>query len=135
MRVLFWYCDRFDWTPAFQTLPDAQPAEPAQNENCVVAFIHIEPKDVEAGNSAETKLVKNAKWLARKWKILKIILHSFTHLGEEKAEAGAARALLDRTQERLEGAGYSVVQTPYGYFLDLAIHAQGHPLARVFKEF
>ena len=135
MRVLFWYCDRFDWTPAMKTLPDAPEAEPAENENAVVAFVHIEPGDVEAGSSAETKLVKNAKWLARKWEITRVVLHSFTHLGEEKAEADKAQSLLDRAQKRLENAGYSVAQTPYGYFLDLAIKAPGHPLARVYKEF
>jgi hypothetical protein len=134
MRVLFWYCDRFDWKPAFQALPDASEAEPADNENCVVAFIHVEPQDLESESSAETKLVKNVKWLARKWKITEIILHSFTHLGEEKAEAGEARALLGRVQKRLENAGYAVAQTPYGYFLDLVIQARGHPLARVFKQ-
>lgn len=135
MRVLFWYCDRFDWTPAMKTLPDTPEAEPAENENAVVAFVHIEPGDVEAGSSAETKLVKNAKWLARKWENTSVVLHSFTHLGEEKAEADKAQSLLDRAQKRLEKAGYSVVQTPYGYFLDLAIKAPGHPLARVYKEF
>jgi hypothetical protein len=135
MRILFWYCDHFDWTPAIKTLDDAPKAGPAENENTVVAFVHIEPKDVKTGSSAETKLVKNAKWLARKWQISKVVLHSFTHLGEEKAEADKARALLDRAQKRLENAGYSVIQTPYGYFLDLAIKAPGHPLARVYKEF
>jgi Archaea-specific editing domain of threonyl-tRNA synthetase len=135
MRVLFWYCDRFDWTPAMKTLPDTPEAEPAKNENAVVAFVHIEPGDVEAGSSAETKLVKNAKWLVRKWENTRVVLHSFTHLGEEKAEADKAQSLLDRAQKRLEKAGYSVVQTPYGYFLDLAIKAPGHPLARVYKEF
>ncbi|OEU67590.1 MAG: hypothetical protein BBJ57_11115 [Desulfobacterales bacterium PC51MH44] len=135
MRVLFWYCDHFDWTPAIKTLDDAPKAGPAENENTVVAFVHIEPGDVEAGSSAETKLVKNAKWLTRKWEISKVVLHSFTHLGEEKADADKARALLDRAQKRLENAGYSVIQTPYGYFLDLAIKAPGHPLARVYKEF
>ena len=135
MRVLFWYCDRFDWTPAMKTLPDTPEAEPAENENAVVAFVHIEPGDVEAGSSAETKLVKNAKWLVRKWENTRVVLHSFNHLGEEKAEADKAQSLLDRAQKRLEKAGYSVVQTPYGYFLDLAIKAPGHPLARVYKEF
>jgi hypothetical protein len=135
MRVLFWYCDRFDWTPAIKTLDDVPKAEPAENKNTVVAFVHIEPRDVDAGSSAETKLVKNAKWLARKWDITKVVLHSFTHLGEEKADSDKAHALLDRTQRRLENADYSVVQTPYGYFLDLSIEAPGHPLARVYKEF
>ena len=135
MRVLFWYCDCFDWTPALKTLEDAPTAGPAENRNCVVAFVHIEPNDLEGGNSAETKLVKNAKWLARKWEIKNIVLHSFTHLGEEKAEPDPARALLERARERLEGAGYHTVQTPYGYFLDLSIEAPGHPLARVYKGF
>jgi len=135
MRVLFWYCDRFDWTPAIKTLPEVPDAEPAENYDAVVAFVHIEPKDVEGGSTAETKLVKNAKWLARKWEITRVVLHSFTHLGPEKADPAQARALLDRSQKRLQTAGYSVDQTPYGYFLDLAIKAPGHPLARVYKEF
>ena len=135
MRVLFWFCDDFDWTPAIKTLPDVPEAEPAENRNTVVAFVHIEPRDVESGSSSETKLVKNAKWLARKWETLRIILHSFTHLGQEKADPEKALKLLDRTKERLENAGYSVDQTPYGYFLDLKIKAPGHPLARVYKEF
>ena len=135
MRVLFWYCDRFDWTPAIKTLDDVSKAEPAENKNTVVAFVHIEPRDVDAGSSAETKLVKNAKWLARKWDVTKVILHSFTHLGEEKSDPDKAQALLDRAQKLLKNADYSVVQTPYGYFLDLSIEAPGHPLARVYKEF
>jgi hypothetical protein len=118
-----------------RTLDDAPEAEPAEHENTVVAFVHVEPKDVQKESPAETKLVKNAKWLARKWEITRIVLHSFTHLGEEKAEPVQARALLNRAQERLEKAGYSTVQTPYGYFLNLDIKAQGHPLARVYKEF
>ena len=74
MRVLFWYCDRFAWTPAIKTLDDAPEAGPAEHEKTVVAFVHVEPEDVEDGSSAETKLVKNAKWLARKWKIKKVAL-------------------------------------------------------------
>ena len=135
MRVLFWYCDQFNWVPAVKALSDVPEAKPFDNENAVVAFVHVEPKDLEAGSSAETKRVKNAKWLARKWEIKKIVLHSFTHLGEVKAEADGARALLEKTQKRLESAGYAVIKTPYGYFLDLYIEAKGHPLARVFKEF
>jgi hypothetical protein len=55
--------------------------------------------------------------------------------GDEKAEPEDAKALLDRAQQRLETAGYKAVQTPYGYFNDLTIQAQGHPLARIYKAF
>ena len=118
-----------------KTLTDAPEAGPLENENTVVAFIHVEPEDVEKGSSAETKLVKNAKWLARKWGVKKVVLHSFTHLGENKALPEDAKALLDRAQKRLENAGYRISQTPYGYFHDLVIKAPGHPLARIYKEF
>ena len=135
MRILFWYCTRFDWVPAVKTLEIAPAAPAAKNENAVVAFIHVEPDDSLPGRSAETKLVKNAKWLARKWDTKHIILHSFTHLGERKAEPEEAKALLDSVERRLLTAGYAAAQTPYGYFNDLVIEAPGHALARIYKEF
>ena len=135
MRVLFWYCNFFSWVPAIKTLEEAPEAFPATHQNTVAAFVHVEPADLVTGNQAETKLVKNAKWLARKWNIERVILHSFTHLGEDKADPLDARELLDRAQKRLETAGYQACQTPYGYFLDLKIDAPGHPLARIYKEF
>ena len=65
MKVLFWYCDNFAWNPTIKTLPDAPDATSSAHQRCIVAFIHVEPEDVEKGSSAETKLVKNAKWAAR----------------------------------------------------------------------
>ena len=135
MRVLFWYCDRFAWTPAIKTLDHVPDAEPSAGTDVVVAFIHVEPADVEAGSSAETKLVKNAKWLARKWAVNAILLHSFTHLGEEKADPDLARQLIERAGQRLEKAGYQASLTAYGYYNDLSIEAKGHPLARIYKAF
>lgn len=135
MRVLFWYCQRFDWNPSLKTLEAAPEARPASLKNTVVAFIHVEPADVAAGSSAETKLVKNAKWLARKWDVSSVVLHSFTHLGEEKASPEEALSLLERARARLEGAGYRTPITPYGYYNDLIIEAPGHPLARIYKSF
>jgi hypothetical protein len=133
MRVIFWYCDHMGWRPALRTLDQAPEASPGERGQVVAAFVHVEPADVVEGSTAETKLVKNAKWLARKWETKTILLHSFTHLGEEKADPAAAYALLTRAETRLNEAGYRASQTPYGYFLDLELRAPGHPLARVFK--
>lgn len=135
MRVLFWYCDNFAWRPTQKTLPDAPPAAPGGQSQAVVAFVHIEPDDTSEGSTAETKLVKNTKWLARKWEVREIILHSFSHLGDKKADPEKARILLGRARERLIIADYHCHQTPYGYFNDISITAPGHPLARVYKEF
>ena len=135
MRILFWYCDKFAWTPAVKTLETAAEAEKGDYQEVLVAFIHVEPKDVIEGNSSEKKLLKNIKWLAKKWNNKKVILHSFTHLAEEKADAGKALELFNRIETRLKNVDYKVIQTPYGYFLDLDMKAKGHPLARIYKEF
>ena len=118
-----------------KTLESVPDSEPGQFNEILVAFVHVEPADVEEGSSAEKKLLKNLKWLAKKWDKQSIVLHSFTHLGENKAEPEQALELLNRVQQRLINTGYQVVQTPYGYFLDLDMQAKGHPLARIYKEF
>ncbi len=135
MRVLFWYCDKFAWTPTIKSLDQVPESGPSAAEPVVVAFVHVEPGDVEKGNSSETKLVKNSKWLARKWDVSRILLHSFTHLGEDKADPEQAKEILERTRDRLIKAGYDASLTAFGYYNDLVIEAQGHPLARIFKQF
>jgi len=135
MRILLWYCENFAWKPAIKTLESAADAFPGKHQELIVAFIHVEPKDVENGSSAAKKLLKNLKWLAKKWQSNQIVLHSFTHLGEEKAEPEQALKLIDYVEERLTAVDYQVWQTPYGYFLDLDMQAKGHPLARIYKEF
>ncbi|MDD9303024.1 MAG: hypothetical protein HUK40_12060 [Desulfobacter sp.] len=135
MRVLFWYCDTFAWTPTIKSLEQVPESGPNAADEVVVAFVHVEPRDLEKGNSSETKLVKNAKWLARKWDVSKILLHSFTHLGEDKADPDAAGQILEQARDRLIKAGYDASLTAFGYYNDLVIEAKGHPLARIFKEF
>ena len=135
MRILFWYCEKFSWVAAMKTIADAPEAKDGDYENVLVAFIHVEPKDVLEGSSSAKKLLKNIKWLAKKWDNKKVILHSFTHLGEEKADSAEALDLLNQIELRLTNVAYDVIQTPYGYFLDLDMKAKGHPLARIYKEF
>ena len=137
MKVLFWFFDELKWNPSMKTLDKADDALPGSVEKTVAAFVHVEPADLETPNASkvETKLVKNCKWLAGKWKVKRVVLHSFAHLGSEKAEPDASRVILSNARQRLEKSGYEVFETPYGYFLDISFNAPGHPLARIFKEF
>ncbi|HHJ51554.1 MAG TPA: hypothetical protein ENJ89_00040 [Caldithrix abyssi] len=136
MRVIFWYMERFKFNPAVKNLEQAETVtEPGEVQNAVVAFVHAEEQDVEKAAKAETKLIKNLKWLAGKWQCKTLVLHSFAHLSESKSEPQFLKDLFDRAQQRLEGSGFEVIQTPYGYFLDIEIVAPGRSLARVYKEF
>ncbi len=110
-------------------------SESKEYENVQTAFIQVEAEDVEKESEVKKKLLKNLKWIAGKNNTKHIILHSFAHLSESKADPEFTKALFDNIDERLTNSGFTVEQTPFGYFLDLHVEAPGFSLARVFKEF
>jgi len=136
MRLLMIYANLFSYEPEIRSLEIGdEKAESASYENTIVGFIHVEPQDEENAASVETKLVKNLKWAARKNNTRAIVLHSFAHLSESKADPQFTKQLFDQVEERLRKSGYETYQTPFGYFLSLNVRAPGHSFARLFKEF
>ena len=135
MRVLFIYCREFAYKPTVQTLDFVEKIEQGKAfENVQTAFIQVEKEDEEREASVFKKLVKNIKWLCGKNNNKHVILHSFAHLSESKADPQFTRNLFDKVQAKLENVDYRVEQTPFGYFLDLKVDALGFSLARVYKE-
>jgi len=129
------YADKFGYKTSVKNLESASNIDEEKViENALVGLIHIEPKDEENLSSIETKLIKNLKWGARKNETEKVVLHSFAHLAEGKADPEVTKRLLDDAESRLTNAGYVTYQTPFGYFLDLDIKAPGNSFARLFKE-
>ncbi len=107
--------------------------EKKEYENIQAAFIQVEKEDEENETAVKKKLLKNLKWIAGKNNTKHIILHSFAHLSESKADPVFTKTIFDDIDERLTNSGFQVEQTPFGYFLDLEINAPGYSLARVFK--
>lgn len=135
MKLLLIYCTKFGYTPSVKTIEDAEDhVAPGDYENIQTAFIQVEKEDVERDKEVEKKLVKNLKWVCGKNESKTVMLHSFAHLSESKADPGFTRTFFDRVEERMKNAGYTVHQTPFGYFLDLRVEAPGFSLARVFKD-
>ncbi len=136
MKLLMIYTDRFAYTPADKTLanePDCTDSD--EIKDAVVGLIHAEAADEIDPGRVEKKLIKNLKWGARKNDTQRIVLHSFSHLAETKADADFTRELLSRASQRLINAGYDIWQTPFGYFLDLDLQAPGRSTARIFASF
>lgn len=136
MRVLIFYTKSFGYTPAIKNLDNApDPGEAKTFNNCLLACIQVESCDEEKDvRSREKKLVNHLKWALRKNKAQSIVLHSFAHLGESKANVEFTHEIFNAAQKRLENAGIEVAQTPFGYFLDLKIDAPGFSLARIWAE-
>ncbi len=136
MKLLLIYMNEFSCYPRVKTLedfPDVQ--DDLSLSDVQTAFIHAEAEDEDTDRTpaVEKKLLKNIKWAAGKNNTKKVVLHSFAHLSESKAEPHFTKALFGRVEERLKNSGYDVYQTPFGYFLDLDVKAPGYSLARVFK--
>ncbi len=135
MKLLILYVDKFAYKTAVKNLESVDLYEKSDEvRDAVVAFIHLEAEDEEHISKAETRLIKQLKWAARKNETKRILLHSFAHLSTSKADAEVTKELLDRTEARLSASGYETGQTPFGYFLDLDIQAPGKSLARIFKD-
>lgn len=135
MKLLMIYCTNFNYTPTIKVLETVQEQiDTQQFDNVQVAFIQAELEDMEKASDVEKKLLKNLKWICSKNEVKKIILHSFAHLSESKAEPDFTKTIFDNVEQRLKNSGFEVYQTPFGYFLDLQINAPGFSLARVFKD-
>ena len=135
MKLVLFYSPSF-WFKTYQKVLE-QVKDQDMEANCqdaVVVFYHVEAEDLERRGKVLTKFIKNIKWLAGKFDSKKVVLHSFNHLSKSKAPAEFAGRLIQDARKRLEGSGYSVTMTPFGYLNEWKLHVAGDSLAKVFKE-
>lgn len=135
MKLILFYSPSF-WFKTFQKVLE-QVEDQEVEANCrdaVVVFYHVEAEDLERRGKVLTKFIKNIKWLAGKFSSKNVVLHSFNHLSGSKAPADFAEGLVQEARQRLEGSGYSVTVTPFGYLNEWKLHVAGESLAKVFKE-
>ncbi|HYQ48692.1 MAG TPA: threonyl-tRNA synthetase editing domain-containing protein [Thermodesulfovibrionales bacterium] len=136
MKLLMFYTKDWWYKTASKTLETAPDLDIEESmRDAVVIFFHCEAEDEPRTDSVREKFVKNAKWLAGKFGSRNIVLHSFNHLSSSKSSPEFAKQLLDEVIIRLERTGYTVMQTPFGYFNEFRMHVAGDSLAKVFKEF
>lgn len=137
MKLLLFQAERFRWEPFEKILDDAPEAAGEEGvEAAVVVFFHLERKDEgeEGRKRAFRHALKHVKWLARKRDLSKVVLHSFAHLGGDGGDPSFAQAFLEELAERLQGSGFEVALTPFGYTCrwDLAVY--GETVAKVWHE-
>ena len=136
MKLLMFYTREWWYKTASKTLENAPDIEIEESMHDAAAiFFHCEAQDEEKYDSVCEKFAKNVKWIAGKFGTKNVVLHSFNHLSSSKSSPDFAKRLLDDVIIRLERAGFTVMQTPFGYFHEFKMHVAGDSLAKVFKEF
>jgi hypothetical protein len=135
MKLLMFLANRFRFRAYEKMLSDV-PDSDADEEvlHAAVVFVHTEPSDAENAGRIVTKAAKNIKWICGKAGFRSVVLHSFNHLGAEKAGPDPASRILARIETRLRRAGYEVVQTPFGYVCEWDLSVIGPSIGKVFKE-
>jgi hypothetical protein len=135
MKLLMFFAHEFWLTPREKTIPNVPDRyDSIEASQAVIIFYHAEPADEERIGNVVSKFVKNAKWLAGKFQTKTVILHSFNHLGSEKGSPETAISIISEVKRKLENAGYTVLETPFGYQNEWKMHVAGDSLAKVFKE-
>ena len=135
MKLLMLYTHDYWLQPYQKNLEEAPDIHhPIEMQEGVVALIHVEPQDLETRGKSLTKALKQLKWLARKFETQNIVLHSFAHLAALSAPPDAAQSILEEINERLTNTGFSVRNSPFGYFNEFRLHVAGPSLAKVFVE-
>jgi hypothetical protein len=135
MKVILFYAPSF-WFKTYEKVLENVPEQEVEREavNTVVVFYQAEAGDPEKENKVLSKLVKNIKWLAGKFKTSSVVLHSFGHLSLSKAAPDFTAGLIENAKDRLARSGFTVIETPFGYLKEWKIHVAGDSLAKVFKE-
>ena len=136
MKLLVFLADSFEYQASERGSPLAEEvANPAAGniENAIVAFIQCEPRDEERGDAILKQAVKYFRWFARKRGVMKLVLHSFAHLAEERSSPEFARDLLITLGDQLEGHGFNIHHTPFGWSLKWSMSVEGHGYAKTFK--
>lgn len=137
MKLLTFLAERFAYKTFSKTLAEVEDQDVEQQvREAVVVFLHVEAEDQDEARQAGVfrKTLKHIKWLANKRALRNVVLHSFTHLGGQSADAAFAWDLLQRLEQRLTSSGYRVWITPYGYFCSWELSVYGESLAKVFKQ-
>ncbi|OAG27255.1 threonyl-tRNA synthetase editing domain-containing protein [Thermodesulfatator autotrophicus] len=135
MKIIMFYALEFSWKPYQKVLASGEEAPEAKAlSKAVVIFYQVEAEDPPREKKVVEKLVKNIKWLARKFETKTIVLHSFNHLSTSKASPEESYAIISKAKEKLKRADFELYETPFGWLNEWKMYVAGESLAKVFKE-
>ncbi|MFX1510430.1 MAG: threonyl-tRNA synthetase editing domain-containing protein [Promethearchaeota archaeon] len=99
-------------------------------ENCLTVFCAIEASDEGRLSEIVKKAAEEIKLVADRVKVMNIVLYPHAHIFPRKlAKPKFAIRLLQSLTIALQDQGFSVHQTPFGWYKAFRLECFGHPLA------
>jgi threonyl-tRNA synthetase len=99
-------------------------------ENCLTVFCAIEATDEGRLSEIVKKAVEEIKLVADRVKVKNIVLYPHAHIFPRKlAKPKFAVRLLQTLTKALQNQGFSVHQTPFGWYKAFKLECFGHPIA------
>ncbi|MFW9849509.1 MAG: threonyl-tRNA synthetase editing domain-containing protein [Candidatus Thorarchaeota archaeon] len=129
MKLLMYHVGSFWYRP----YEEIEKGKGIQFGESLLVWVQSEEQDPNERVGILRKMVKNIRWLAKKHNLSSIILHSFAHMGESKADTGFTEDLIAEVASRLIERDYSVHIIPTG-LNEFKMHVFGPSLAKVFKQ-
>ncbi|MFW9831443.1 MAG: threonyl-tRNA synthetase editing domain-containing protein [Candidatus Thorarchaeota archaeon] len=99
-------------------------------ENCLTAFCAIEATDEKHLSEITQKAANELQLVADRVKVKNIILYPHAHIFPRKlANPKFAVQSLQALTKQLRDRGFTVHQTPFGWYKAFKLECYGHPLA------
>ena len=135
MRLLFIHADALEYEakkPALKGINDLpQDQRKGSAAETLVVFYSVEKGDETDPDGTAKVVLDNIRDVATQVKANHITLYPYAHLSSTLAPPKAAQAMGDHLTTVVRGAGFEVLQVPFGYYKGFSLKAKGHPLAEL----
>lgn len=128
VRLLVIHSDRMEYVGVKPIEGLAETGVPTEGhmEECLTVFTTVEPEDDE---DAVEDAVGEISEIAERLGVRRVLLYPYAHLSTRLAPPDRAVEVLRALTSALEGAGFDVHRSPFGWYKRFELRAKGHPLA------
>jgi threonyl-tRNA synthetase len=138
MRALFLHSDYLEYevreaaTEAAEEVPEDR--RKGRMEDVLVCFLTAEARDEADPEGVARKAAQEVEAIAAQVKTRNVVLYPYAHLSQSLAAPEPAKRLFAALARNLEGEGYHVLASPFGWYKAFRLAVKGHPLSELARE-
>ncbi len=134
MKLLQIHAIEFSYKPTKKALKKHADKSPSEYhvENALLVLTCIERGD---NDDVLNQAVSGIRDHAETLRVKKVVLYPYAHLSNTLASPEEAVRMLEKMKNMLEEMGYEVHKAPFGWYKEFVLHAAGHPLSELSREY